>query len=125
MRTLDDEELDSGDDDGRHDRRIMNDIDEEDVPLNIGDYVLSRVQIPESSDGEVCSSPVQTFYEFSQINVVLHPDDARLSQNRSRKLPPLHMLSPVFRCRRAVSLLASRSTNQGQAAGKFSYPSVV
>lgn len=54
MRTLDDEELDSGDDEERDDRGQADDLNNEDeLLLTSGDFVLSRVQIPESSDGEV------------------------------------------------------------------------
>lgn len=59
-RTIDDEELDSGDDEGRYDRagdRMDYDEGEEGgyrETLNVMDLNLGRAPEPESSNGEVC-----------------------------------------------------------------------
>lgn len=57
-RTLDDERLDSGDDEGRSDRRedrMDEGLDQEDIDetVNILDVSLARAPVPATSDGEV------------------------------------------------------------------------
>lgn len=60
-RRLDDEELDSGDDEGRYDRAgDRMDYGDEDggygETLNVMDLNLGRAPEPESTNGEVCSA---------------------------------------------------------------------
>jgi RNA polymerase-associated protein LEO1 len=55
---LDDEQLDSGDDENRYDRRDRMDeaADEDDFgeTVNIMDVGLARAPVPATNDGEVC-----------------------------------------------------------------------
>ncbi|KAL2364616.1 hypothetical protein RJZ56_002478 [Blastomyces dermatitidis] len=63
-RRLDDEELDSGDDEGRYDR-LGSPMDEDGMDytesLNVMDLSLSRVPEPESTDGEVYTLAIPNF----------------------------------------------------------------
>lgn len=57
QRTLDDEDLDSGDDEGREDR-LADEEDarepEEEKEMAVMEAGLGRQPVPEPSDGEVC-----------------------------------------------------------------------
>lgn len=53
LRTLEDEELDSGDDEGRHDRMPSEQYDQETQNVVIQESSMSRQHLPEPSDGEV------------------------------------------------------------------------
>lgn len=59
-RKLDDEDLDSGDDEGRTDRAPAHDEEfdaaQNDAAFNFMDAEIARHAIPEPSDGEVCTS---------------------------------------------------------------------
>lgn len=54
LRTLEDEELDSGDDEGRHDRMPSEQYDQETQNVVIQESSMSRQPLPEPTDGEVC-----------------------------------------------------------------------
>jgi RNA polymerase-associated protein LEO1 len=55
---LDDEQLDSGDDENRYDRREdrMEDVREEQLEVSVIDHDLARAPVPLTNDGEVCKS---------------------------------------------------------------------
>lgn len=52
---MDDEQLDSGDDENRYDRREdrMEDVAEEQQEVNVADQDLARAPVPLTNDGEV------------------------------------------------------------------------
>jgi len=56
VRQLDDEELDSGDDEGRHDREAQygEEAEEQVVEQSTMELEFGKHGIPEPSDGEVC-----------------------------------------------------------------------
>ncbi|KAJ5243727.1 hypothetical protein N7489_003823 [Penicillium chrysogenum] len=62
-RTLDDEQLDSGDDENRYDRREdrMEDVAEEQQEVNVADQDLARAPVPLTNDGEVYTMRVPDF----------------------------------------------------------------
>ncbi|KAJ5129254.1 uncharacterized protein N7515_005293 [Penicillium bovifimosum] len=62
-RTLDDEQLDSGDDENRYDRREerMYDVAEEEQEVNVVDHDLARAPVPLTNDGEVYTMHVPDF----------------------------------------------------------------
>ncbi|KAK8196521.1 hypothetical protein M8818_006686 [Zalaria obscura] len=63
-RQLDDEELDSGDDEGRHDRMASEDAqqDMEDRQETFMYVDFGRQPLPEPSDGEVCNTSPMTYH---------------------------------------------------------------
>lgn len=54
LRTLEDDELDSGDDEGRRDRMPSEQYDHETQNVVIQESSMSRQPLPEPTDGEVC-----------------------------------------------------------------------
>jgi hypothetical protein len=54
LRTLEDDELDSGDDEGRRDRMPSEQYDHETQNVVIQESSMSRQSLPEPTDGEVC-----------------------------------------------------------------------
>ncbi len=65
QRTLDDEELDSGDEEDRNDRMADDALDDGEMVMdghsaNIMDVKLGRHAVPDPSDGEVCCNAVRT-----------------------------------------------------------------
>jgi len=62
VRQLDDEELDSGDDEGRHDREAQygEDAEEQMVEQSTMELEFGKHGIPEPSDGEVCPYHFET-----------------------------------------------------------------
>lgn len=54
LRTLDDDELDSADDEGRRDRMPSEQYDHETQNVVIQESSMSRQPLPEPTDGEVC-----------------------------------------------------------------------
>jgi RNA polymerase-associated protein LEO1 len=73
VRQLDDEELDSGDDIGRHDREAQYGEDAEEQVVDeqsTMELEFGKHGIPEPSDGEVCSvrsSPAQGSFKLTVI----------------------------------------------------------
>ncbi|CAI7645355.1 unnamed protein product [Penicillium palitans] len=63
QRNLDDEQLDSGDDENRYDRREdrMDDVAEEQQEVNVADQDLARAPVPLTNDGEVYTMRVPDF----------------------------------------------------------------
>lgn len=77
LRKLDDEELDSGDDEDRNDRLVDDADGDIDMGLeghsaNIMDVKLGRHAVPDPSDGEVCrlSLVVRHSSEYTDRNVL-------------------------------------------------------
>lgn len=59
LRTLEDDELDSGDDEGRRDRMPSEQYDHETQNVVIQESSMSRQPLPEPTDGEVCQMALQ------------------------------------------------------------------
>ncbi|CAG7950317.1 unnamed protein product [Penicillium salamii] len=62
-RNLDDEQLDSGDDENRYDRRDdhMEDVQEEQLEVNVAEQDLARAPVPLTNDGEVYAMRIPDF----------------------------------------------------------------
>ena len=73
VRQLDDEELDSGDDEGRHDREAQYGEEAEDqvVEQSTMELEFGKHGIPEPSDGEVCLSQVELLPRSSKLIPVI------------------------------------------------------
>ncbi|KAH0200321.1 hypothetical protein KCU90_g27067, partial [Aureobasidium melanogenum] len=61
LRTLEDEELDSGDDEGRHDRMPSEQYDQETQNVVIQESSMSRQPLPEPTDGEMYLTKIPKF----------------------------------------------------------------
>lgn len=103
-RNLDDEQLDSGDDEGRDDRRgdrmdVADDGDQfDETEVNIMDVTLARAPVPVNSDGEVRGSQLIPSNHLTQVYKLLtglffffalldlHNACTRLPINRSRRI---------------------------------------
>jgi hypothetical protein len=67
LRTLEDDELDSGDDEGRRDRMPSEQYDHETQNVVIQESSMSRQPLPEPTDGEVCFVMTQSIFLTNMV----------------------------------------------------------
>lgn len=93
-RKLDDEDLDSGDDDGRHDRleNGYGEDEEQGEPHeeNVADVRLPRHAIPRPSDGEVMLPSDAPAIFLSNRRSALSFSNAQTTRYRAKAVPPQH-----------------------------------
>lgn len=106
-RKLDDEELDSGDDEGRRDRLEDGDMDgyvndeEEQGEMrsqNVADIRLARHPIPCPSDGEVSPYPCAQIYQGHigqlTVNTAIPVPNAQAARYRAETVPSQYLPTP-------------------------------
>lgn len=96
-RTLDDSELDSGDDASRHDRaRADDDIQANDdgtlEELNVLDRELGPHPVPEPGDGEASNEQQATTCDANHFScIALFAQSTQISRHRARCFPRRHV----------------------------------